>query len=128
MVTFFDMNKGIVSTGKYMERRHNEHATFLQFSVARGDFFEMVSVVEEYLTTPGPEHTRIRDDGYARVQAEIYKYNDRTEKFRLIQSLLDANYKGKQDYSIIFLILMETFGEVGIQLLVKVILLLMDTV
>lgn len=78
VVPFFNMKKGVVATGKYMMHWHSEHATFLQFVVEREDSFEMVSVVEEYLTTPGPEYNRIRDDGYARVQAEIDKYNERT--------------------------------------------------
>lgn len=78
ILSFFNLKKGKAYNGKYMERWHNEHATFLSFEVFNGEVYETVSVVEEYLAVPDLELTKIRDDGYARVQAEIDKYNERT--------------------------------------------------
>lgn len=79
-VSFLNLKNGCLYTGKYMERWHNEHATFLSFEVFNGEVYETVSVVEEYLSAPDSERTKMRDDGYARVQAEIDKYNKRTDR------------------------------------------------
>lgn len=77
-VSFINLKNGCLYTGKYMERFHNEHATFLSFEVFTGEVYERISVVEEYLSAADSEYTKMRDDGYARVQAEMDKYNKRT--------------------------------------------------